>query len=187
MKLEDRLVNVMLNNNIIREDDREIYRYGLRTLKLKLISYMSAMIIAVLLGRLSYFAVILVSFMSVRKYAGGFHEDTAVKCFVVSQILFIILEVGSKYIVRYDIGVMTAVILGIIGTVLIMKNAPVESVHHRLSDKQKCKYRKIALISCCVWNLIILGLFFLKEYEYIVVAALSLSFQGILTVIPERK
>lgn len=181
------LVNVMNNNRIIKEDDIEIYRYGLRTLKLKLISYLFAMLIAFILGRFAFFAVILVCFMSVRRYAGGFHEDTAVKCFIVSQILFVLLEVSSEYIIKSEPGIMISVIMGIIGTGLIIKNAPIESIHHRLSDKQKIKFRNIALVSCSVWNVSMLFLYYFKAYEFLVVIALSLGVQGILTVIPEKK
>lgn len=187
MKIEGRIAQTLKENQIIKEEDIEIYEYGLRTLKLKFISYLFAMIIAVLFGRLLAFAVILLCFMSIRRYAGGFHEDTAIKCFVVSQIMFVVIELGSKYLVLQNWGIWFCVVMEILGIAFIMKNAPVESAHHRLTNEQKGKYRRIALASCSIWCLLEIILYILNQMDYLMVVALSLGIQGILTIIPEKK
>lgn len=187
MMLESKIAHALKEHQIIKEADLEIYEYGLRTLTLKIISYLFAIVIAVLLRRLLAFAVILLCFMSIRKYAGGFHEDTAVKCFVVSQILFVAIEISSKYLALQNWGVWSGVFVEILGLVFIIKKAPVESVHHRLTDGQKRKYRRIALVSCSIWCLLEILLYVLNQMDYLMVIALSLGVQGILTIIPEKK
>lgn len=186
--MEERIIVMMLNHNIISERDKEIYKYGLRTLRQKLISMAAAIIIALILGKLNILLLLLVCMMPIRRYAGGFHERTPFRCFVVSQLMFIVMElIVDDKAASSDIGIMIAVFGAVAGSIIIIKKAPVESVNRRLLQRQKIKYRNIALILCALWDFALVALYYCHLNEFVFVISLILSVQGILLIIPEHK
>lgn len=185
--MEERIIVMMLNHNIISERDKEIYKYGLRTLRQKLISMAAAIIIALILGKLNILLLLLLCMMPIRRYAGGFHERTPFRCFVVSQLMFIVMELIVDKAASSDIGIMIAVFGAVAGSIIIIKKAPVESVNRRLLQRQKIKYRNIALILCALWDFALVALYYCHLNEFVFVISLILSVQGILLIIPEHK
>ena len=185
--MEEKIVVMMLNHNIIKEQDREIYKYGLCTLKHKLISFAAAVVIALILRKLSILLLLLVCMMPIRRYAGGFHESSAVRCFIVSQLMFVAMELIVDRAASSDIGMIIALLGAAVGSIIIIKKAPVESVNRPLLERQVKKYRRIALVLCAVWNLAMVALYYCNMPRYVFVIALVLTVQGILLIIPEHK
>lgn len=185
--MEEKLVVMMVNHNIIKEQDREIYKYGLYTLKNKLFSMIAAVIIALILKKADILLVILVCMLPIRRYAGGFHESSPFRCFIASQLMFVAMELIVDAAASTDIGMIIAPAGAIVGSILIIKKAPVGSINRPLLERQIKKYRNISLILCAVWNSVIVVLYHCHMLQIVFVISLILAVQGILLLVPERR
>ena len=139
MKLESKLVQSMEENNVIEQDEIDVYRFGVQLLSETVLSFVIFMIIAALFGSISEFIIFTVAFALLRQYAGGFHADKFISCLFVScgivTAFCIAIHIPDRSI--YVIGT-----LAVISLILILLLSPVDSKYKPVSDSEKRKYRK---------------------------------------------
>lgn len=86
-------------------------------------------------------------FSALRKYAGGYHADTPIRCYFLSFITLFIALMGIK-ILQCDDNV--GILIQTINLLIIIFLSPIDSVVHRLEYEEKKEYgtraKKIALI-----------------------------------------
>ena len=184
--MEDKIIVMMIERGIIKEHDRALYTYGLRTFRHRVVNALVVIAIAIVLHKTEVVFLILLCMLSLRKYAGGFHESSAIRCFFVSQLMFIMMEltvdVGSANQICYIIATTGS----IWGSVMIILKAPAGSMNRPLLERQILKYRKLALGFCAGWNVIMVILHHMMLYKFVFVIAMVLTVQGVLLVIPEK-
>lgn len=87
------------------------------------------------------------AFSALRKYAGGYHADTPIRCYFLSFITLFIALMGIK-ILQCDDNV--GILIQTINLLIIIFLSPIDSVVHRLEYEEKKEYgtraKKIALI-----------------------------------------
>ena len=99
-------------------------------------------VISFLMKELIPGAVILIAFISIRVYAGGYHAKTLPRCVVMSTILFTLIILGYKMLyLPIIVKGLIALFLG----VLILIFSPVEN-DNRLSENEKKVFKNRALL-----------------------------------------
>ncbi len=187
MKVVNLVIDQMVRRNVIKESDRNIYSYGLTVMVLKLAALVVAVIISIFIGETIDLLIFLLLFIPLRKYAGGFHERTALRCFIESQIILILVEITLKYIHYYTFENIAGAVFSFVGAAVIIYKAPIGSVNRVLNDKQKKKYRKISLVVCLILILIAI-LTYIYNYMNVTYAVfITFLLEGILLIIPEKK
>ena len=131
-------------NNIINEEEKEIFVYGLQLIISTVIGITLIASLGLFLNMFVKSLIFLISFIWIRMYSGGYHASSYIKCnltFVTVYLMTMVITTitPSNYIMIASL-VMISLTLHI-----ILKYAPVDHENKRLSDEQKRINKKITL------------------------------------------
>lgn len=164
------LTQKLLDANIINFDDNEIYIYGFQLLFATIFKGIGLLIIGIIADCLLEMFIYIVFFSSLRVYAGGFHNQTYIGCFLlttfsVSTSIFISRMLNPLGYTNLLIVIM------ILSVMVIFLHAPVANPNRPLSKKEvsifKIKARFVSLIQSFVIISIILFKAKFTLYAYI--------------------
>ena len=80
------ITGILLKNNIIENEHLDIYIYGFEVLISGALSLFIGLILGLIFSQLVECIVFLIVFVTLRKYCGGYHADTYLKCNTVFAI-----------------------------------------------------------------------------------------------------
>lgn len=137
------------------EEREEIINYGIRRSIVISISTIVTIMAGYLLGIVWQSIFFLFCFSALRKYAGGYHADTPIRCYFLSFITLFIALMGIK-ILQCDDNV--GILIQTINLLIIIFLSPIDSVVHRLEYEEKKEYgtraKKIALIYYVLYSIL---------------------------------
>ncbi|WP_341876820.1 accessory gene regulator B family protein [Defluviitalea saccharophila] len=84
------ITSFLVHENIIRDDDYEIYQYGTEQILINLTMLLVIIIIATIVNMWAETIFFLVSMLPIRAVAGGFHASTPLKCNVLTVSVYIL-------------------------------------------------------------------------------------------------
>lgn len=153
-----KLVENLHKEELISEEDKIIYLFGLKELISLIINVFTIILIGIIFGELIGVMFFAISFMTLRKYAGGYHAPTPVRCYMMTCTVL----AGSAIVLKNIDFSNGGIILGLcISAAVILIMSPVECKNKPLDSLEKKIYRKKALfiwgvgvviaISCCWW------------------------------------
>lgn len=160
------ITNLFVENSIIKEQDREVYVYGLEYILAFSLSALVVLTSSFLLGK--FFETITFVFVIyiMRAFAGGYHADTHLKCqalfFFMSFLNIFLSKITNLYSgIHLEI---TMIVLLCISSVLVFILAPVAHENRPLTTKEydifKVKSRIAALF---ITTVILLACFVFKN------------------------
>ncbi|MBR3771798.1 MAG: accessory gene regulator B family protein [Clostridium sp.] len=135
MKVVVRLVDRLIQDGAVEEEDREIYEYGFNQGIVMLINILCTILIGLCMGMLLEVLVFMATYIPLRTFGGGFHAKTQVRCFIYSNLLVVGILLLSRFIAHSSIAYL---ILGLLGTIVVMRMAPVEDKNKPL-DEIECR------------------------------------------------
>lgn len=142
------IVQWLINNDEIQERDKILYMYALNSIKATVIPLILAFVMCVMLRIPLANMLLVIPFMIIRKYSGGYHAGTIYQCLVLSCIVLAI-SFAIAVSIRFSIGLNVALILSII---IIWMISPIDSDNKRLNAEEKknmaCKTRGITCGIC---------------------------------------
>ena len=133
-----RLTDYFVINEIIKDEDRDIYYYGLRQGFLILINSMTIIVIGLLSNMLWQTTLFLCTYIPLRIYGGGYHAKTEARCYLVSLIMIIVVLLAIKLIPLNVFVVLS--FLGL-GSLFIWILAPIEDANKPLDGMEKKVYK----------------------------------------------
>lgn len=159
-----RIIRWLVRENVISEDEIELYEYGLFHLVMNTVAIVSIFIIAVWVKCIVFIICFTATFAALRKYAGGYHASTVFRCYVLT------LLVTASSTLFNRCGVMTAPMMvgaWIVAGVIIISFAPVPSRNKPLDEIEYIVYRKRTYRIWMMENVILLFFLFfgLKECQ----------------------
>ena len=144
-KLSERLSSKLITDGTITEDDKELYDYGL----FMLLSYIIYLVLTCILGLIlqCFFESIVfyIAFQAIRRYAGGYHASTEIRCEIMSTISIAVSIGLIKLSKIYDFK-MALLLMAIIAALCIIFLCPLDTPEKPLSDKEYKYFRKISWI-----------------------------------------
>ena len=147
MKLKDKLVQSMAENDVIEQDEIDIYRFGVQLLSETVLSFAIFLIIAAFFGSIVEFIIFITAFALLRQYAGGFHADRFISCLLISCCVITLFCIAIRL---PDTAVYAVGALSVISLIIIILLAPVDSKHKRITEADRTKYRKkLTIILIC--------------------------------------
>ena len=138
-RLAGKIGNNLVHSGVIKEEDAEIYIYGINQILTSVLNVSSALIIGLIFGVFSEIAVFMAAYIPLRSFAGGYHAKTPLRCYVFSVIMLIVVSIGLKYLHIAD-WVYYAVLAAVASVVLIL--APVEDRNKPLDEIEQKVYKK---------------------------------------------
>lgn len=145
-RLAIRITDYLIARGVSNSDERDYYIYGCEMLLLKLVNVGTLLGIAVAMGKSVEGIILLLTFMTLRKYTGGFHLGSALGCYIFTALVYgISLYVCTEY--RFGKGMCLVIVL--ISYVVIASCAPIDNPNLRLTvgevKAMKKQLRKILL------------------------------------------
>ena len=142
-KMTNMLTNFIIQHSNVKREDADIIAFGVKYGLITLAEILGMVVISFLMRELIPGAVILIAFISIRVYAGGYHAKTLPRCVVMSTILFTLIILGYKMLyLPIIVKGLIALFLG----VLILIFSPVENDNRRLSENEKKVFKNRALL-----------------------------------------
>lgn len=97
-RLAGKIGNNLVHSNVIKEEDAEIYIYGINQILVSVLNVSSALIIGLIFGVFFEIAVFMAAYIPLRSFAGGFHAKTPLRCYIFSVMMLIIVSIAFKYL-----------------------------------------------------------------------------------------
>jgi len=120
----------------------QVYYYGFQIIIGGINKFILLIIPGLLLNILPQLLITTLSFVSLRIWTGGLHLDSYTKCSYISLLSFTITALLSKYIYINQFITMSIFLIVLF---LILIYAPIEHPNRPIKEKEKIKYKLIAL------------------------------------------
>lgn len=152
----------LVERGIIKEEEQEIYQFGIRNGMIILLNVLTAFLIGLVTEKLFVVAVFTLSFMVLRSYTGGYHSDSRIFCYVGSNLVLFIPVYTEMLFVQTDNYILIILLALAVG--IIMVCSPMHSKNRKLDEaEQKHFGRKARVIT--VVQLIVLGVLWYMEQD----------------------
>lgn len=165
----------LVERGIIKEEEQEIYEFGIRNGMILLLNIVTAFLIGLVTEKLVVVAVFTASFMVLRSYTGGYHSDSRVFCYIGSNLVLFIPVYTEKLFLKAPF--MILLVFLILATGIIFGLSPMHSKNRKLDDKELKHFgRKARLITAL--ELTILGVLWYAEltpYAYAVYVSICIT------------
>ena len=179
-RLAVKIVNNLVHSGVIKEEDAEIYIYGINQILTSVLNVSSALIIGLIFGVFPEIAVFMAAYIPLRSFAGGYHSKTPLSCYVFSVIMLIVVSIGLKYLHLAD-WVYYAVFVA--ATLVVLVLSPVEDRNKPLAEiEQKVYKRRTILIAAVELTLAMLlkllmldDLFIATAYSFVVLSLMLIA------------
>lgn len=185
-KLASKVVKRLIDNSAIDDTEQELYVYGFFILISQILYFTLTMIFGVLLDIVLESVIFYVAFQFIRRYAGGIHASSELKCEIATTTSIFLCLLCTKLCETNNIQKQILVLTSI-ATVLIFVLCPLDTPEKPLT-KEECKYfRKISwVILLFIMLAICTGWYFKLEF-LIYPCCMSLILESILLVLGKIK
>ena len=156
--MENYLLDKMLRYKLIPSDKSEVYLYGLQILLNSVWTSLSILIVAILLD--SFFIAMLYFLITIplRMTCGGYHASKYSSCFIISNLTYVMVSLMTKVLIFWNLPKIGWFSTLYISALFIHLNAPIENIHHPLSQQKK-KRNKYLCLSFLSADLLVLSVF----------------------------
>ena len=158
---------LLVEQSIIKKEDADTCRYGIEFFIVSVLEILSILILALFLGNFSETFVYFIAFIPLRLYAGGYHADSKLSCYIILVAVYgaftaLLKVIPASYYIY--IGLFSIILTSI----MILKFAPIVSSKKSINEAETAFYRKV-----CIWimlmesAIIIIGILNILENKYI--------------------
>ena len=148
---------LFLKEDIINEDDKEIYEYVLELLISTVINLLLVLMLSSFFRDIGQGILYFLVLATLRPYAGGFHASSYTRCGSLYCIIFIIIACFSRFLNYFEINPALFLLVLLINLCVIRKYAPV--LHrNKLTDEEKMHAKKKAVSRCMVWIILAMAI-----------------------------
>lgn len=167
------IVDFFVKEDIVPEEQRDVYQYGVELSISTLIGLSIVLAIGMLNGRFTESVIFYIVFCLTRAFCGGFHAHSHLLCKVTFICILILVLVMD--LVLNNIEIYYWFVLYLYSLIIVCAFAPVENPNKKLTsyDKKRCKI--ISIILMVVW-LVVMILFYSFGSELYHIVALTLFF-----------
>lgn len=150
MRLCENFVSYLHNNDVIDEENKEIYEFGLKQTFSLVLDLGIAMSIGFFTKSILEMAIFMITFITIRRYAGGYHARRRSLCILFSMIMEITaILLISNYKDEFQI-------LTVIAVIGIFSLSPIDTEERPLDSIEIQVYRNKALFLTTLWTLLFL-------------------------------
>ena len=131
-------VSWLIKQRAVEEEKRKLYEYAVQSFLWNIAPFLYAIFIGTLMRKTWISIILIIPFMSIRKYSGGFHAKSGRKCVVSSSILlFVAISIASR--ITYGTFFSIIVLLAVISLIIF---SPIDSENRKLDQKESVMRKK---------------------------------------------
>ncbi|MSU01477.1 accessory gene regulator ArgB-like protein [Tissierella pigra] len=179
----EKITNYFVVNELIKDEDKEIYAYGLHQGLLILINIITTILIGFIFKAVWESILFIIVYTPLRAYGGGYHAKTEVKCYLFSIALILVVLLGIKIIPDTDLIILA---LTEVGGIIIWFLAPVEDSNKPLDKEERIIYKKRTGIILTTEIIITISLLVLNFKEIALVMAISIFVVSLMLVLGKK-
>lgn len=165
-----KIADWLISCQVISEEDRELYEYAIYSIFLTMSPLLLAIVFGYLFGAVWQSVLIILPFVVVRKFSGGYHAKKAGICLISSSLLLVLCIILS-FCVECNWMLLFVTILSAIS---LMSFSPIESKNRLLSRDEQVYYKKITAVIVVSFVIIDLLLFMFHLYASVVCISIGL-------------
>lgn len=184
-KVSESIAGLLIANDIVSDENRDAYIYGLELLIPQILFYIGLLVISLFTKTLLLSLLFVVTYKVLRQYTGGFHCKSAEACLVVSVLIYLILLLLFYF--HSTIVDMLLITASIIASAIIFRFSPIEDKNKLLDDIEKRKCRRLSIIVAITAISLTVISFFLNFKEIFYAIAWSLSADAVLILFTKRR
>lgn len=168
----------MIQNHAIHKTDKELYVYALDSSVMLVLPLLIAGIIGFLMGNPKHGIILVLPFMILRKFSGGYHAKKRWICTVMSSLLlFLCIALSMK--VQFGQEVVISTVLASISLGIF---SPIDSENRLLDMEEKRIYQRTVIYCLIIFGFFNIVLFLLKAYTYIVSLSIGIQLSAALQI-----
>lgn len=160
-KISKALADFLVAENAIEKEKYEIYTFGLECLIARIGTILYLLILSVCLRAVWQAAVFFFVFLAMRKFSGGYHATTYVKCNSLYLLTFIVAVLGDRYFASFFDSFCLTVFILLFVFITVLFFSPIENPNNPIEDGQEKKFRRTSLIITSALSVGEMVLFFL--------------------------
>ena len=184
IKTSEKITNYLIQSDIIKYDDREIYRYGVQQGLTGVLNFVTTLFIGILFRMTWESIVFTVAYIPLRHYAGGFHAKTPIRCYFFSIAIITAALLAMRYIPWTNLICGITLLLSMICIILF---SPVETSNKPLDDIEKNVYRKRSYYVAVTEISIIFSAFIMKFSRLMVCLIVMFLVMSVMLVLGKVK
>lgn len=138
------VTDFLLRENVISTEYMDLYIYGFEVIQAGTINVMIVLFMGLLFDQLINGLLFYSAFCMLRKFCGGYHADTYLKC-----NLLLALNVGMVMTILtwgYSISTLLNCIVCVLCLMVIWRYAPIQNKNKELSENQMKRYKRTSVI-----------------------------------------
>lgn len=180
-KLVENFIDLLIEKNITKFEDREIIIYGLTNALSIVFNIITTILLGVIYDLFLESVIFLISFSCIRSYAGGYHCENPIMCYILSSFIVILTLSVIKFIPDNYIFLLSICIV-LISSIVILIFAPVETLTKPLDNIEKRYFRKKTIQNLSISILIIIILFIFKINNISFTISLSIMMSAVFII-----
>lgn len=145
MKIANFVSDILCENQIIKYEDKDVCRYGLEIFIDAVLEILSVIVISIFAGNFWHTIVFFLTFLPLRIYAGGYHADTKLRCYLILLFVYAIFWCIIKFFPEKHMNFLNWS-AAFFSSVIIYIFAPIIHKNRKVSFAEKVFYRKISII-----------------------------------------
>lgn len=139
----DKVTDWLIRCEVINESEKELYQYALYSAILQIIPLLFSGGISFCFGSMRCGIIMILPFMILRKYSGGFHAKRLWSCLIGSSLLLILcIFLCMRLFYSEALFFITAA-----SAISLIQFSPIENNNRKLELVEKRQYKKITMIS----------------------------------------
>lgn len=165
-RVSSNITNLLIKKAIICSESKELYDYGFFILLSQILYFIIAVIFGIAFSVFLQSIIFYIAFQFIRKYAGGYHASTEVRCEIMSTLSILVCIVMIWLSKSYNFSLLLFCI-SLVAAMIIAVLCPLDTPEKPLSNKELKYFRKISwLILFIVTALIVVSYIFNWSYIF---------------------
>ena len=152
------VADLLAEHKFISKEKVEICRYGLENLITSFLEILSILVLSIIFNNVVCTIIFLASFISLRRYTGGYHASTKLRCYVVLLVIYLIFiliikHMPAKYDLAFEITSLSFTIF------MVFRYAPIVNGNKNINETERKMFRRLGIILALVSSgFIVLGM-----------------------------
>ena len=168
------ITDTLIEGKIIKMEERNLYLYCFGTLIEMTANIITTLIIGALLGKIVAALFFMLVFIPLRSTAGGYHCETAGKCYLLSMAVY--LTVIFTYDCVSTIPSYLCVLICVFDFAAIISLSPVASPNKPFTAKGNIRNRRISIVLSLIYITAIIVMMSCKiVYAFVVLESLTVA------------
>jgi len=182
IKQVDKFTKVLIDRKIITIANKERINYGLSTGVELILNLIATLKIGLILDMVLESIVFVLSFASIRVYAGGYHLRKALNCYFVSNGSVALVLLTVKMTPKEYLGSISFILLAI-SIPIILKFAPIGTPNKPLSNYEKECFRNKVIKHSGFELLVVLGLYVTNMLKSVLIINFAIFISSLLIIL----